>query len=187
MVLALAFLLGRALADPRQDEKIRHMKRAENEVWQAVFGQRVVREARKQLGKPYVWGEKTGQTGFDCSGFTCYVYNTLGVDLAPSALAQYRQGSAVGREGLQAGDLVFFLGRGTPLHVGIYEGDGHFLHAPGTGKVIESSNLDSRYFRPRWVGARRLAPQLEQVRDERGLHRSSPGKPSLKPPQEKRP
>jgi hypothetical protein len=187
LFLALAFALP-LNADVRQAQKIRQLKRAEDKVWQAVFGQRVVKEGRKQLGKPYVWGEKTGRTGFDCSGFTAYVYNTLGVPLEPSASAQYRQGSPVPREGLQAGDLVFFLGKDSPMHVGIYEGEGRFLHAPGTGKLIQSGHVEGRYFGPRWVGARRLAPPLEQVRDERGLHRTAPKiLKAVKPPQEKRP
>jgi hypothetical protein len=189
LALALALLLAQPLAaDVRQEQKLRQLKRAEDKVWQAVFGQRVVKEARKQLGKPYVWGEKTGRTGFDCSGFTAYVYNTLGVPLQPSALAQYHQGSAVPREGLQPGDLVFYLGNGSPLHVGIYEGEGKFLHAPATGKLIQSGRIDSRYFSPRWVGARRLAPPLQQVRDERGLHRTAPTTiQATKPAKEKRP
>jgi len=149
------------IADIKAEEQDRRWKQLNENIWQAVFGQRVVARAKHQLGRPYVWGCKTGDPGFDCSGFTAYVFNSLGVPLASSALAQYQQGIEVEQAALQPGDLVFFTGQGSPLHVGIYEGDGAFLHAPGTGKVIESSRLDSPYFSRRFVGARRVAPDLD--------------------------
>jgi hypothetical protein len=170
-VAALALCLGAGAgvlrSDIRQEEAERRSRRIEEDLRQALFGQRVVREARLQLGKPYVWGGKSGNPGFDCSGFTAYVYRSLGVPLGTSALQQLEQGAAVPREGLQAGDLVFFLGQGAPLHVGIYEGDGRFLHAPGSGKVVESSSLDSPYFSKRFLGARRPAPALDPERRRR--------------------
>lgn len=171
-----AALLGLALlalpapparADYESEERARVARRAEEDVWQAVFGQRVVAEARRELGKPYLWGGKSGENGFDCSGYTAFVYGGLGVRLAPTALLQYQQGVEVERAGLLPGDLVFFLGQGSPLHVGIYAGDGNFLHAPGEGKFIESSSLDGPYFTQRYVGARRLCPSLEEERRRR--------------------
>lgn len=168
LLLALAAAASLPAADPRDEEAQRHLKQAEEAVWQQVFGQRVVAEARKQLGQPYVWGDKTGRRGFDCSGYTAFVFNSLGVDLAVSALLQYQQGFALVKENLIPGDLVFFSGRGAPLHVGIYEGDGHFLHAPGTGRVIESGSMDNPYFSKRYVGARRLTPTLDDERRRRG-------------------
>lgn len=154
-------------ADIKTEEQDRRWRQLNENIWQAVFGQRVVAQAKRQLGRPYVWGCKTGTPGFDCSGFTAYVFNSLGVPLASSALAQYQQGIEVEQGALQPGDLVFFTGQGSPLHVGIYEGDGLFLHAPGTGKVIESSRLDSTYFSRRFVGARRVAPDLDAERRRR--------------------
>jgi hypothetical protein len=156
-------------ADIQGEEQVRRLARADNSIWQAVFGHRVVREAEKQLGRPYIWGAKDGAEGFDCSGLTAYVYGTLGVELAQNAIGQYQQGVSIERAGLLAGDLVFFSGQGSPLHVGIYAGDGQFLHAPGAGKVIQMASIDSTYFKDHYIGARRLTPALDEARRQRGL------------------
>jgi|GEM_PF-2586389 len=188
----LGLLLGLAnvwpqflAADFREEERARVGRRVNGDLWQTVFGQRVVAEARRQLGRPYVWGGKTGDPGFDCSGYTAYVFNSLGVPLAASAWGQYQQGVEVEKAALRPGDLVFFAGRGSPLHVGIYAGDGLFLNAPGTGKVIESTRLDSAYFRPRFMGARRLVPDLENERRRRD--RAKALAPSSIPPSQAHP
>ena len=102
-MLAWALVLGLAgalRADVRGEEQARHLAQAENAVWQVLFGQHVVAEAQKQLGKPYVGGAKDGGRGFDCSGLTAFVYGSLGVDLAPNALGQYNQGIAIERASL---------------------------------------------------------------------------------------
>ena len=181
--LALTLALAGSLAlhaDPREDERKRHASRAENDVWQLLFGKRALREAEKQLGKPYIWGAKDGEKGFDCSGLTAFVYGSLGVPLAPNALGQYAQGDPIERGSLQAGDLIFFSGQGSPLHVGIYGGDGRFIHAPGSGKEIQWGKADDAYFRNRFVGARRMAPPLSVARRKQaGLPAALD--PSLKP------
>lgn len=150
-------------------------------VWQQLFGSSVIREARGQLGQPYLWGGKSGRGGFDCSGYTAWVYRRLGVGLKPSTVGQILQGRPVPRAQLQAGDLVFFLGQGSPYHVGIYEGAGRFLHAPGAGKRIQSSRLDSPYFARRYLGARRPSLSLQAER----LRRARPGL-TVHPSQESR-
>ncbi|MGH7441240.1 MAG: C40 family peptidase, partial [bacterium] len=121
-------------------------------------------EARRELGQPYVWGGDSPAQGFDCSGFTSYVFRRLGVPLARTAVQQFQQGVDVERSALLPGDLVFFTGQGAPLHVGIYEGGGTFLNAPGTGKKIRSARLDSPYFARRFIGARRVTPSLDLER-----------------------
>lgn len=167
VALGLACALACALpADYRQEEQAARLKRAVEDVRQLVFGQRVVIEAHRWVGRPYVWGGKTPQQGFDCSGYTAYVFGRMGVALARTALGQFQQGFEVEQSALEPGDLVFFTGQGSPLHVGIFEGGGRFLHAPRTGKVIESSRLDSPYFARRFVGARRIDPSPA---DERRL------------------
>jgi peptidoglycan DL-endopeptidase CwlO len=107
----------------------------------------VVGIAMRYLGTPYVWGGAS-PSGFDCSGFTMYVYAQVGVSLPHSSYAQYGMGVPVSQSDLQPGDLVFFYGLG---HVGIYIGGGNYIHAPHTGDVVKISSLGAGY-----VGARRI-------------------------------
>ena len=172
----LMLALGRPLAaDLQQEDRDRRLRRAGEAVWQAVFGERVVTEARKQLGQPYVWGGKSQASGFDCSGYTAWVYRSLGVDIGISSIQQYQMGVSIPRAGLLPGDLVFFLSQGAPMHVGIYAGDGQFLHAPGAGKRIESSSIDGGYFGTRFISGRRVSPELaaEQQRRNQALNAKS--------------
>jgi cell wall-associated NlpC family hydrolase len=111
----------------------------------------VVGIAMQYLGVPYVWGGST-PNGFDCSGFTAWVYAQVGVSLPHNAAAQYGYGVAVSQDQLQPGDLVFFDGLG---HVGLYIGGGQFIHAPHTGDVVKISSL-SGWYSSNYVGARRL-------------------------------
>ncbi len=110
----------------------------------------VVGIALQYLGVPYVWGGSSPSTGFDCSGFTSYVYAQVGVYLPHHAASQYGMGTAVPYDQLAPGDLVFFSGLG---HVGIYIGGGQFVHAPHTGDVVRIASLADH---GSYVGARRL-------------------------------
>ena len=112
----------------------------------------VVGIAMQFLGIPYVWGGSS-PSGFDCSGFSMYVYAQMGVSLPRVAAAQYSVGTAVSRDQLQAGDLVFFNGLG---HMGIYIGGGQFIHSPHTGDVVKISSLSDSWYARTWVGARRV-------------------------------
>ncbi len=100
----------------------------------------VVRVAYAQLGKPYVYAG-SGPDVFDCSGLVMYCYAQVGIRLPHSSYAQHNCGSPVAYEDLQPGDLVFFHGYG---HVGMYIGDGNYIHAPQTGDVVKISDLGRR-------------------------------------------
>lgn len=100
----------------------------------------VVRIAYQQLNKPYVYAG-SGPNVFDCSGLVMYCYAQVGVYLPHSSYAQINCGSRVEYADLQPGDLVFFHGFG---HVGMYIGDGNYIHAPQTGDVVKISDLGRR-------------------------------------------
>jgi len=95
-------------------------------------------------------------SGFDCSGFTLYIYRQLGVRLPHSAADQFYLGTPVSRSDLLPGDLVFFetYTQG-PSHVGIYVGEGRFIHA-SSRRGISLDSLDSSYYASRYLGARRI-------------------------------
>jgi len=116
----------------------------------------IIKTAARFKGTPYRWGGTSAREGFDCSGLTKVVYELNGLDLPRTSRQQWRTGKPIRRGELARGDLVFFATAGgrNVSHVGIYTGDGRFLHAPGRGKSIREASLDSRYFRKRYVGAR---------------------------------
>jgi len=122
-------------------------------------GSEVVLAAMSFLDQPYRRGGQNLRTGFDCSGFTRHLYGqALGVELPRSADDQARFAGlrAVARSEMQPGDLVFFdtLQR-TFSHVGIYVGDGRFIHAPRTGAQVRVESLSVPYWSRRFTGARR--------------------------------
>ncbi|MEJ2643064.1 MAG: NlpC/P60 family protein [Desulfosarcinaceae bacterium] len=123
----------------------------------AALREGLVRTARRYIGTPYRWGGESARTGFDCSGLTMTVYRLNGLDLPRNSRAQFDAGTPVSRKTLKKGDLVFFYtGRkGRVSHVGIYAGSGKFIHAPRRGKSIRVSALSAKYYRKRFVGARR--------------------------------
>jgi cell wall-associated NlpC family hydrolase len=112
----------------------------------------IVKYARRFLGIRYVYGGTSPSSGFDCSGFTRFVYAHFGISLPHYSGAQWSLGRAVSRVGLRPGDLVFFSGLG---HVGLYIGGGRFIHAPHTGTSVEIDSLDSSYGAG-YAGARRI-------------------------------
>ena len=117
----------------------------------------VMSYAKKQLGKPYVWGAE-GPDSFDCSGFTQYVFkNSVGISIPRVSKDQSKHGQFVSRSELQRGDLVFFdtSGDGAVNHVGIYMGENQFIHASSGGGKVVISEMNS-YYSPRYINARRV-------------------------------
>ena len=114
------------------------------------------------VGVRYHYGGNSPDTGFDCSGLVAHVFDRAwGVALPRSAEEQRNVGRAVKRAELQPGDLVFYNTRNRPFsHVGIYLGDGNFVHAPRPGQRVRVESIDTPYWRARFNGARRLDPPV---------------------------
>jgi cell wall-associated NlpC family hydrolase len=122
----------------------------------AVIRERLVETAKSFIGVEYAWGGTSTRSGFDCSGLVLAVYQLNGLAMPRSVGDQYRAGAPVPGDDLRKGDLVFFKAvPGGPLsHVGIYIGDGVFIHAPGSGKYVRRESLDTAWFRSHYAGAR---------------------------------
>jgi cell wall-associated NlpC family hydrolase len=120
--------------------------------------QTLLKRALALLGTPYRWGG-TATNGFDCSGLVGYVFKTaLGIELPRVSRDMANTGERVDRSALTAGDIVFFKVHGKRVdHVGIYVGNGQFLHAPSTGKDVMVSRLDRGYWSGKFMEARRVA------------------------------
>lgn len=117
-------------------------------------GAAVVAEARKHIGKPYVYGA-AGPNSFDCSGFTQYVYKQFGKSLPHSASQQYGYGRSVSGSQLQAGDLIFGNAGGSGIqHVGIYDGNGKMIHAGTPETDVEATPFPNSWYNV--VGYRRI-------------------------------
>lgn len=137
--LAILFSLGTGEASAQQSDPVKL-----DSIVQSVYG------------TPYKFGGTSTQ-GFDCSGFTRYVFQKMGIKLPRVSTAQYKQGTPISKSQLKEGDLVFFntLGKGKVSHVGIYVGEGKFAHA-SSSKGIRIDKLSNRYYKNRYVGAKRV-------------------------------
>ncbi|GAB3336917.1 C40 family peptidase [Marilutibacter aestuarii] len=118
----------------------------------------VLMRALSLVGTPYRYGGSTPEGGFDCSGLVNYVYDdmlALKLPRTSSQLAAY-QGPKISPRQLATADLVFFGSRGRVSHVGIYVGEGRFVHAPSTGGTVRLDHLDGPYWRDHYTGAKRV-------------------------------
>ena len=123
----------------------------------SVTGQQIVETAKKYLGVPYVYGG-TSPSGFDCSGLVYYVLKTHGITVSRSSAAMYKCGTPISKSDLEPGDLVFFQNTYTAgiSHVGIYVGNGQFIHSPTRGRVVCFADLHSDYYTEHYYGAIRV-------------------------------
>lgn len=117
-------------------------------------GEDIVEYASQFLGVPYVWAGNTPESGFDCSGFTRYVYANFGISLPRVSRDQAKTGTSVTEEERKQGDLLYFGTDGYVDHVGIYAGDNQVIHASSTNKMVVISSL--QYYTATYMGARRL-------------------------------
>jgi NlpC/P60 family protein len=127
----------------------------------AVDGYALAGTALSLRGAPYRDGG-ADPTGFDCSGFTQYVFAKYGVALPREVRDQFHEGKSVKGDELTAGDLLFFTTVAPgPTHVGIAIGGDQFVHAPSSTGVVRVERLSSSYWSPRYLGARRVSARLE--------------------------
>ena len=118
----------------------------------------VLMRAISLVGTPYRYGGNTPEGGFDCSGLVTYVFRDM-LDLRlprTSRELAATQGSRIATDRLAGGDLVFFGSGGQVSHVGIYVGEGRFVHAPNSGGTVRLDRLDGAWWRDHYTGARRL-------------------------------
>ena len=116
--------------------------------------QQLVAHAERMLGRPYRFGGETPRQGFDCSGLVYFSHRQLGIAVPRTSHDQRRHSRAVPLASLRPGDLVFFNLSGAKAgHVGIYVGNGRFIHAPSSGKRVSVSRLDNPYWRRHLAGA----------------------------------
>jgi len=123
---------------------------------EATLRKGVVRSAESFLGRPYRWGGSSIETGLDCSGLTMAAYRLNGLALPRAAAEQFAFGEPVSPDGLQEADLVFFGDEGAtePTHVGLYLGDGRFIHAPSAGGLVRIDALADSHYQRRFLGGR---------------------------------
>ncbi len=120
------------------------------------LGERIAASAMAQVGRPYLYGGSTPR-GFDCSGLVRYAYLAAGLSVPRTTEDQYRAAHAIRMQRLLPGDLLFFrIDSREVSHVAIYIGERRFVHAPQTGKPVETRSLDDAYYRDRLVAAGRL-------------------------------
>ena len=119
-------------------------------------GYAVLQAAQGRIGSPYKYGG-AGPDAFDCSGLVTYAHRQIGVAVPRTAAQQFAAATPVKRGELRPGDLVFFrLESRNVSHVGIYAGDGRFVHAPQRGGTVRLDRLDGAWWRDHYTGARRL-------------------------------
>ncbi|MBE4907091.1 C40 family peptidase [Bacillus luteolus] len=119
-------------------------------------GEEIATYGKEFLGVSYKFGGTTPSSGFDCSGYLTYVFNKFNISLPRTAADQYQAGEKVSNKDIVVGDLVFFTTyKSGASHAGIYVGDNKFIHA-SSSKGIMISSLDERYWKTRYLGARRF-------------------------------
>ncbi len=152
---------------PVEDSSASGLEEGDFEGEPSLIGQ-VLEVASSQIGVPYRWGGDSPDTGFDCSGYVRWVFEQLGVELPRDSRSQAGVGLAIDRKDLRPGDLVFYSRRrGSKRvgHVGIYLGDGQFLHSPRRGQPIQVSQAFDNYRQAVFLGARRVLSDSDPERD----------------------
>ena len=150
---------SRGMSRPRGENTVNNIKDIEdnNENSSVTTGAEIVEYAKTFLGAKYVSGGN-GTNAFDCSGFTKYVYNHFGYSISRTSSTQANNGVKVGKDELEQGDLLIFLDESKSKigHVGIYIGGNRFIHAANATRGVVTDSINSSYYGPRFVEARRI-------------------------------
>ena len=137
-------------SDPYVNKSIHKQKNGDS------IGELILKTATSQLGKAYKYGGTSPKIGFDCSGLTWYSHQKNGIKITRRSSDQFKGGKQILLKELQPGDLVFFQTyRSGASHVGIYAGGGNFIHSLNRSKNIAIQSLSNRYYKKRYLGARR--------------------------------
>ena len=124
---------------------------------EAELKDELINVAKRYLGAPYKFGGTSTKTGIDCSAYVNKVFKSFDVNLPRTARGIYKKGNHVSKSKLQKGDLVFFRTYAKfPSHVGIYMGDGTFIHASSAKKKVIITNFQGKYYQKRYIGAKRI-------------------------------
>ena len=146
-------LLACAQAPKHNEQSASNLPKASNTSHQ---GQQIAELAQSLLGSPYKYGGTT-PNGFDCSGLVYYTHGKFGIHTPRTSTQQFKFAKSIKLNELNSGDVVFFkLNKKNVSHVGIYVGNGRFVHAPKSGKRVAINHLNDVYWRPRIVGGGRL-------------------------------
>ncbi|MEM7401940.1 MAG: C40 family peptidase [Pseudomonadota bacterium] len=154
LIIASVFIF--ACSHTPQDIEPQNVEEYSEPVVPLKKGQKIADLARAMLGSPYKYGGDS-PSGFDCSGLVFYTHGELGIRTPRTSLQQFNTAKAITTTQLSSGDLVFFkLNKQDVSHVGIYIGQGRFVHAPKSGKRVSVNYLNDEYWKPRFAGAGRL-------------------------------
>jgi hypothetical protein len=164
ILLPIALILGSGCQALRSAHAPRMHRHADAEF---VFRQHVTQEAAKYIGSRYKYGGTSPETGFDCSGFTAYVYGQFGLGLPHQSGAQAIEGQSVPLQKVVAGDLVYFARKGRIFHVALVESNDErgitVIHSTTSRGVIRENISTSDYWRPKIAGARTVVHKAEFV------------------------
>lgn len=163
LTLACAMTFGCAVKNNQRGDYSTQAEQRFRRSYEAAFdnneqqgSQQLLRKARSAIGTPYVPGGMS-PGGFDCSGFVCWAYKSVGVSLPRTAREQSVVGKRINNvEDMQVGDIVAFRHPRRGYHTGIYVGDGKFIHSPHRRTTVRINSLDDPYFKGTFLGARRV-------------------------------
>ncbi|HEY8520204.1 MAG TPA: C40 family peptidase [Gammaproteobacteria bacterium] len=122
------------------------------------LGEVVAELAMRQVGTPYRYGGADPREGFDCSGLVFYTYSHAGLRVPRTSQELFKSARKIALREANAGDLMFFQDQEKLSHVGIYVGDGLFVHAPASGQTVSVASINSPYYRSHLVAVGRLLP-----------------------------